>query len=87
MALPTSDTVTWRTMVTSPVPSSTSASMAVQLNSKKAGAPLERMVGLGLLAALAVADQLAAEAAEAGLEDLQDRQLAVGQPDHAARRR
>ena len=38
-ALPTSDTVTWRTSVTSPVPSSTSASMAVQLNSKKAGAP------------------------------------------------
>ena len=38
-ALPTSDTVTWRVTVTSPVSRSTSTSTAVALNSKKAAVP------------------------------------------------
>ena len=43
-ALPTSETVTWRATTMSPVSRSTSASTAVQLNSKNAARPAERVV-------------------------------------------
>ena len=73
-ALPTSDTVTWRATVTSPVSRSTSTSTAVQLNSKNAAVPPSGWSGLGLLAHLADADDLAAEPAEPADQDVADRQ-------------
>lgn len=51
---------------------------------EECGRAAQRMAGLGLLAALAVADQLATQPSEAGLEDLQDRQLPVGELDPTA---